>query len=61
MVEAVPERMDLKREVLGRVAAVVGPEAVVATNTSGLSITALGRSCRRRHGSWGCTSSIPPA
>lgn len=42
VIEAVPERMDLKREVLGRVAAVVGPEALVATNTSGLSITALG-------------------
>jgi 3-hydroxybutyryl-CoA dehydrogenase len=41
VIEAVPERLDLKREVLARVAAVVGPGAVLATNTSSLGVTAI--------------------
>ena len=40
-IEAVPERADLKRRVLGGIAAAVGPGALVATNTSGISITDL--------------------
>ncbi|HWM06955.1 MAG TPA: 3-hydroxyacyl-CoA dehydrogenase family protein [Actinophytocola sp.] len=39
-VEAVPEDVDLKRRVLGEVAAAC-PDAVLASNTSSLSITAL--------------------
>ncbi|MCC6832588.1 MAG: 3-hydroxyacyl-CoA dehydrogenase family protein [Thermoleophilia bacterium] len=42
VIEAVPERMDLKRQVLARIAAAVPPATVVASNTSGLSITELG-------------------
>jgi len=38
VVEAVVERMDVKQAVLGEVEAVVGPEAVIVTNTSSLSI-----------------------
>lgn len=38
VVEAVVERMDVKKEVLKQVESEVPPEAVIATNTSGLSI-----------------------
>lgn len=41
VVEAVAERADVKREVLGRVAHQVGPETILATNTSSLSVGAL--------------------
>lgn len=39
VIEAVAEVKDVKVELLGRVAEVVGPEAVLATNTSALSVT----------------------
>ena len=42
VIEAVPERIDLKRSVLASIEAVVRPEALLATNTSSLSLTALG-------------------
>jgi 3-hydroxybutyryl-CoA dehydrogenase len=38
LVEAAPEELELKRELFGAVAAVVGPEAVLASNTSSLRI-----------------------
>ncbi len=38
VVEAVVERMDVKKAVLKEVEAVVGPDAVIATNTSSLSV-----------------------
>lgn len=38
VVEAVVERMDIKKAVLKEVEAVVGPDAVIATNTSSLSV-----------------------
>lgn len=41
VVEAVNERFDLKTEVFQRTAAVVGGEAIIASNTSSISITAL--------------------
>jgi 3-hydroxybutyryl-CoA dehydrogenase len=41
LIEAVPEDLGLKRRVLGEALAVVDPEALVASNTSSLSITAL--------------------
>ncbi|MFC5135941.1 MULTISPECIES: 3-hydroxyacyl-CoA dehydrogenase family protein [Haloferacaceae] len=41
VVEAVPERMDLKRETFEEVAANAPAEAVIATNTSSLSITEI--------------------
>ncbi|HET8971510.1 MAG TPA: 3-hydroxybutyryl-CoA dehydrogenase [Candidatus Nanopelagicales bacterium] len=39
VVEAVPERLDLKRTVFGRLDEIVGPDAILATNTSSLSVT----------------------
>jgi 3-hydroxybutyryl-CoA dehydrogenase len=41
VIEAAPERLELKRELFGRVAAIVGPHAVLGTNTSSLSITEI--------------------
>ena len=41
MVEAVPEHLDLKKELLGKVDAVVSPDAVLATNTSSLPVTEI--------------------
>lgn len=41
VIEAVFEEMSVKKEVLAQVEAVVGPETVLATNTSSLSITAM--------------------
>ena len=41
VVEAVPERLGLKRETLARIAAAAGPDCTIATNTSSLSVTAI--------------------
>ena len=41
VIEAAPEDLDLKRNLFGRLASVCGPEAVLATNTSSLSVTAI--------------------
>jgi 3-hydroxybutyryl-CoA dehydrogenase len=41
IVEAVPERFDLKRDVLAQASAVLRPAAILATNTSSISVTAL--------------------
>ncbi len=41
VVEAVPEHLDLKKDVFARLDAVVRPDAVLATNTSSLSVTEI--------------------
>jgi 3-hydroxybutyryl-CoA dehydrogenase len=41
VIEAAPERPDLKRELFGRLAGVCGPGAVLATNTSSIPVTSL--------------------
>lgn len=46
-VEAVPEIMAVKREVAARLDAALPPGALIASNTSGLSITAIARSTSR--------------
>lgn len=46
VVEAVPERADLKRELLTKVEA-IAPDAVLATNTSSLSIDGIAADLRR--------------
>jgi 3-hydroxybutyryl-CoA dehydrogenase len=40
-IEAAPESLDLKRELFGRAAATLRRDAIIATNTSSLSVTAL--------------------
>ncbi len=41
VVEAVPEHLDLKREIFGKLDSIVGPDAILATNTSSLSVTEI--------------------
>jgi 3-hydroxybutyryl-CoA dehydrogenase len=41
VVEAVPEHLDLKRELFGKLDSIVRPDAVLATNTSSLSVTEI--------------------
>src|SRR5690606_39217882 len=47
VIEAAPEDMDLKRRILGRLGEICSPEAVLTSNTSSLSITALGAASGR--------------
>ncbi|MBI4386396.1 MAG: 3-hydroxybutyryl-CoA dehydrogenase, partial [Elusimicrobia bacterium] len=47
VIEAVPEKLDLKKEVFARLDRCCPPAAVLATNTSSLSITALAAATRR--------------
>ncbi|HSY14674.1 MAG TPA: 3-hydroxybutyryl-CoA dehydrogenase [Jatrophihabitantaceae bacterium] len=41
VVEAVPEHLDLKREIFTALDAIVGPDTILATNTSSLSVTEI--------------------
>jgi 3-hydroxybutyryl-CoA dehydrogenase len=41
VIEAAPEDLDLKRNLFERLASICGPSAVLATNTSSLSVTAI--------------------
>ncbi|MDA0666427.1 MAG: 3-hydroxyacyl-CoA dehydrogenase family protein [Planctomycetota bacterium] len=41
VIEAAPEKLSLKQDIFKRVAAIVSPEALIATNTSSLSVTEL--------------------
>jgi 3-hydroxybutyryl-CoA dehydrogenase len=45
-VEAVPESLDLKREVFRALEEALPPPALLATNTSSLSVTAIALACR---------------
>jgi 3-hydroxybutyryl-CoA dehydrogenase len=47
LIEAVPEIMDLKREIFAKADRAMKPEAILATNTSGLSITEIGEATKR--------------
>jgi len=46
VIEAIPERLELKQALFREVEATVAPETVVASNTSSLSIAAIGGSLR---------------
>src|SRR5438046_438838 len=41
VVEAVPEKLEIKRVVLGEVDGILRPEVIIASNTSSISMTAL--------------------
>ncbi|MDY7094479.1 MAG: 3-hydroxyacyl-CoA dehydrogenase NAD-binding domain-containing protein [Acidobacteriota bacterium] len=47
VVEAVVEDLEIKRQVFRQLEEVTTPEAVLATNTSSLSVTALSAACQR--------------
>jgi 3-hydroxybutyryl-CoA dehydrogenase len=47
VVEAIVERLDVKQQVLGRIEPLLGPDGMLATNTSSLSVTAIGRALGR--------------
>ncbi|WP_033288975.1 3-hydroxyacyl-CoA dehydrogenase family protein [Amycolatopsis jejuensis] len=47
VIEAVTERPDVKKDLLSRVAAAVGEEALIVTNTSALSVTDLANAVPR--------------
>jgi len=47
VIEAVPEKLELKRNLLAEVEASSGPTALLATNTSSLSIDALAQALKR--------------
>jgi 3-hydroxybutyryl-CoA dehydrogenase len=47
VVEAAPERLDLKRELFARLSEVCGPETVLATNTSSIPVTFLASAAAR--------------
>ncbi len=49
IVEAVLERLDLKREIHAKIAAHARPDAIVTTNTSGLSINGMTETLPREH------------
>lgn len=46
VIEAVIEDLDVKRDLFSRLELVLGDDAILGTNTSSLSITAIGRDCK---------------
>ena len=47
VIEAAPEKLELKRELFARLEEVCGPDAILATNTSSLSVTAIAAGAER--------------
>src|SRR5207248_10310689 len=43
VIEAVPERLELKQQVFAEVDQIIKPEAILVSNTSGFPITDIGR------------------
>jgi len=56
VVEAVPEKIEIKRAVLGEADGILRPEVIIASNTSSISMTALAALTKRADRLWGCTS-----
>ena len=47
VIEAIVENLEVKRELFARLEHVVSSDAILATNTSSLSVTAIARACTR--------------
>jgi 3-hydroxyacyl-CoA dehydrogenase len=60
VVEAVPEKLELKHEVFKQFEQVVSPEAVLASNTSGIPITKIAEVCEHPERVVGMHWSNPP-
>jgi 3-hydroxybutyryl-CoA dehydrogenase len=61
VIEAAPEDLNLKRELFGRLTAVCGAEAILATNTSSLSVSAIASGVERPERACGMHFFNPPA
>ena len=61
VIEAAPEDLGLKRELFGRLAGICGPETILATNTSSLSVSAIATSLERPERACGMHFFNPPA
>jgi len=61
VVEAIVERLDIKQTVFAELEGIVGPDAVLATNTSSLSVTAIGAALKRpqRFAGWHFFNPVP--
>ena len=60
VIEAAPERADLKRELFERLSEVCGPAAVLATNTSSIPVTSLASAAARPENVFGMHFFNPP-
>jgi 5-formyl-3-hydroxy-2-methylpyridine 4-carboxylic acid 5-dehydrogenase len=60
VVEAIPERLDLKQRFFADAEQHVGPSAILASNTSGIPITALGKAVQHPERVIGMHWSNPP-
>ncbi len=61
VIEAAPEDLELKRELFAQLAGVCGTEAILATNTSSLSVTAIAAGVERPERVCGMHFFNPPA
>jgi 3-hydroxybutyryl-CoA dehydrogenase/5-formyl-3-hydroxy-2-methylpyridine 4-carboxylate dehydrogenase len=60
VIEAVPEKLELKHEVFGQFEAAVGDDVVLASNTSGIPITNIATVCKHPERVVGMHWSNPP-
>jgi 3-hydroxyacyl-CoA dehydrogenase len=60
VLEAVPERLELKQELFPQFEAAAGPDAILASNTSGIPITKIASVCARPERVVGMHWSNPP-
>jgi 3-hydroxybutyryl-CoA dehydrogenase len=61
VIEAAPEDLELKRHLFARLAGVCGPQAILATNTSSLSVTGIAAGLERPERACGMHFFNPPA
>ncbi len=61
VLEAAPEQLSLKHDLLGRLDGLMRPEAILGSNASSLALEAMAEPCRRRArpGSWSAIGSTP--
>jgi 3-hydroxybutyryl-CoA dehydrogenase len=60
IIEAVVENLDVKKEIFSRLERVVASDAILATNTSSLSVTAIAAACTKPHRVLGIHFFNPP-
>jgi 3-hydroxyacyl-CoA dehydrogenase len=60
VLEAVPEKLELKHELFPQIEAAVGPDAILASNTSGIPITKIASVCAHPERVVGMHWSNPP-